>query len=190
MIIIAVCTEAWIKSRWICCVHLIAICGLKAIELKLTLDQPSGNCNKLNSYLYICGWFFYIWGWLRASFSQLWPISFISLSVPCLYKCGQSLYISRWSMQLWLNLIHLMEVLYIWRNFYISGSNKCVPSAKVLYIYHQISSMVIKVRSLRLELELHINSLQSIISKDFTGIPVKWLELLLFLNVNSQNAVK
>ena len=42
--------------------------------------------------LYICGWFSHIWGWLRVSCSQSWSISFIYLSAPCIYKCGQFFY--------------------------------------------------------------------------------------------------
>ena len=40
-----------------------SIYGLKAIKPKQTLVEPTaGNCKELNSYLYNCGWFLYIWG--------------------------------------------------------------------------------------------------------------------------------
>ena len=91
--------------------YLIAIYGLKAIKHKQTLGQPTGNCKTLNSYLYICGWFLYIWGWLRASFSPLWSISFIHWLVPCLYKYGQLSHIWGWFIQCdWF--------LYIWGKLY------------------------------------------------------------------------
>ena len=67
----------------------------------------------------------YIWGWLSASFSLLWSISFIHLSVPCLYKCNPFLYIWGQFIQLMLIFIHLCEVLYIiCENLYIWGSSR------------------------------------------------------------------
>ena len=77
-----------------------------------TLVQPTGNCKELDSYLYICGWFSHIWGWLRVSCSQSWSISFIHLSVPCLYKCGQFFYTYEG------DLYNCGWFLYIWGKFY------------------------------------------------------------------------
>ena len=96
--------------------YLIAIYVLKTMKAKQTLFQTTGNCKELNSSLYNCGWFLYIWGWLSASFSN----------------CGQfRLYIYRFPVhtnlvnliQFWFIFIHLWEVLYICGNLCIWGSN-------------------------------------------------------------------
>ena len=57
--------------------YLIAKYGLKSLKPIQTLVQPTGCCKEINSYLYMCGWYLYIWGWVSASFSQLWSISII-----------------------------------------------------------------------------------------------------------------
>ena len=53
----------------------------------------------------------------------MWSPLFIHLPVPCLQQCGQFLNIWGWFIQLGLIFIHLKEVLYIWGNLYIWGSN-------------------------------------------------------------------
>ena len=96
------------------------------IKPSQTLVQPTGDSKELNSYLYICGWFLYIWGWLSVSLSPLWSISLIHFSVPCSYKCGQFLYIWGQFIQMWSIFIHLREVLYICGILYIWRSNNAL----------------------------------------------------------------
>ena len=86
--------------------------GLKVIKPTQTLVQPTGNCKELDYYLYIGGWFSHIWGWLRVSWSQSWSISFIYLSAPCIYKCGQFFYTFEG------DLYNCGWFLYIWGKFY------------------------------------------------------------------------
>ena len=136
--------------------YLTAKHGLQAQKPKQIPDRSTGNPKKLNSCLYICGWILYIWGWLSASFSQLWSISFIHLSVTCLYKCGQFLYIWGRFIQLWLIFIHLREVLYVWGNLYIWRSNTGHNALFGMYSLMDVTSKrilllhVLKVKKLRI----------------------------------------
>ena len=112
-------------------VYLIAIYGLRA------LVQPTDNCKELNSCLYNCGWFLYIWGRLCASFSQLWSIPFVYLSVPCLYKFCQFLYICGI-----LYICGTCACLNFRRQTPIHPGLKCQSLKWVLYFYLSVAAIV------------------------------------------------